>query len=92
MMLSSDKISHTTHFVLKGLIEKGLITLKEDAALLRKEIKRTITNELKKGKDIDEAVRRKLQSFSKKLIEGSPEWEVLYKKYFEEEEVKRGKR
>lgn len=92
MMLSNDKITHVTHVVLKGLMDKGLIRLKEDDGLLRREIKRTITNELKIGKDIDEAVRRKLQSFSKKLVEGSPEWEVLYRKYYEEEEVKRGRR
>jgi hypothetical protein len=92
MMLSNDKITHMTHVVLKGLMDKGLITLKEDDSLLRREIKRTIINELKIGEDIDEAVRRKLQSFSKKLVEGSPEWEVLYKKYYEEDEVKRGRR
>ncbi|MEW6739881.1 MAG: DUF507 family protein [Nitrospirota bacterium] len=92
MMLSNDKITHMTHVVLKGLMDKGLITLKEDDGLLRREIKRTIMGELKIGEDIDEAVRRKLQSFSKKLVEGSPEWEVLYKKYYEEEEVKRGRR
>ncbi|MBI5212319.1 MAG: DUF507 family protein [Nitrospirae bacterium] len=92
MMLSDDKITHTTHVVLKGLMEKGLITLKEDASLLRREIKRTITNELKLGEEIDAAVRRKLESFSKKLVEGSPEWEVLYRKYFEEDEARKGKR
>jgi hypothetical protein len=92
MMLSNDKITHMTHVVLKGLMDKGLITLKEDDSLLRREIKRTIMGELKIGEDIDEAVRRKLQSLSKKLVEGSPEWEVLYKKYYEEEESKRGRR
>lgn len=91
-MLSSDKISHMTHLLLKGLLEKGLIKAKEEESILRKEIKKTITNELKAGEDLDEAVRRKLQSLSKKLVEGSNEWEVLYKKYFEEEELKRGKR
>lgn len=92
MMLSDDKITHMTHVILKGLIDKGLITLKEDDGLLRREIKRTLINELKIGEDIDIVVRRKLQSFSKKLVDGSPEWEVLYKKYFEEEEVKKGRR
>ncbi|MBZ0155759.1 MAG: DUF507 family protein [Alphaproteobacteria bacterium] len=92
MMLSDDKITHMTHVLLKGLMEKGLITLKEDDSLLRREIKRTIINELKAGEDIDGVVRKKLQSYSKKLVEGSPEWEVLYKKFFEEEDAKRGRR
>ncbi|MCC6346535.1 MAG: DUF507 family protein [Nitrospirales bacterium] len=92
MMLSDDKITHMTHMLLKGLLEKGLITLKEDDSLLRREIKRTISSEVKAGEDIDDAVRKKLQSYSKKLVEGSPEWEVLYKKFFEEEDAKRGRR
>ena len=92
MMLSDDKITHMTHMLLKGLMGKELVILKEDDSLLRREIKRTIIGELKVGEDIDTVVRKKLMSFSKKLVEGSPEWEVLYKKFYEEEEVRRGRR
>ncbi|HXW69011.1 MAG TPA: DUF507 family protein [Dissulfurispiraceae bacterium] len=92
MMLSDDKITHTTHMMLKGLMEKGLIILKEDDSLVRREIKRTITNELKVGEDLDTEVRKKLQSYTKKLIEGSPEWEIMYKKLFEEEDAKKGRK
>lgn len=91
MMLSDEKITHLTHILLKGLINKGLISLKDEESQIRKEIKRTIISELKIGEDIDTAVRKKLQSFSKKLTEGSPEWEILYKKFFDEERLKRGK-
>lgn len=92
MMLSDDKITHTTHIILKGLLDKGLIKLKEDDGIVRREIKRTIINELKIGEDIDSVVRKKIQSFSKRPVEGSTEWEILYKKFFEEEEKKRGRR
>lgn len=92
MMLSDDKISQLTHVVFKGLVDKGMIKLKEEEGLVRREIKRTIVNELKIGEDIDAAVRKKLLSFSKKLVEGSAEWDVLYRKFFEEEEVRRGKK
>lgn len=92
MMLSDDKITHTTHVILKGLLDKGLIKLKEDDGIIRREIKRTIINELKIGEDIDAVVRKKINSFSKRPVEGSPEWEILYKKFFEEEEVKRGRK
>ncbi len=91
MMLSEDKVSHLTHVFLKGLMDRDLIALNEEEGTVRREIKRIIANELKIGADIDEAVRKKLQSFSKKLVEGSPEWEVLYKKFFREEEIKRGR-
>jgi len=91
MMLTEDKISHLSHVLLKGLLEKDLIEAIEDEGKIRAEIKRTIISELKIGEEIDAAVRKKLLSFSKKIAEGSPEWDVLYKKYFREEEFKRGR-
>ena len=91
MRLSDDKISHISHVLLKGLIDQDVIETKTDDGKIRREIKRVIESEMKTGEEIDEAVRRKLQSLSRKLIEGSPEWEVLYQKYYAEEEVRRGR-
>jgi hypothetical protein len=91
MMLSDDKISHLSHVLLKGLLERKAIVPVEEDSKLRTEIKRTMVSELKVGEEIDSVVRKKLQSFSKKIAEGSPEWEILYKKVFREEEIKRGR-
>jgi hypothetical protein len=91
MMLSEDKISHLSHVLLRDLIKQGLVEAIEDEGAIRREIKRTIISELMVGEEIDQIVRKKLQSFAKKLIEGSPEWEVLYKKFFREEEIKKGR-
>jgi hypothetical protein len=91
MMLSEDKISHLSHVVLKGLRDKKLIEMIEDESKIRREIKRTIVLEMKIGEEIDSVIRKKLQSFSRKIVEGSPEWEILYRKFFREEEVKRGR-
>lgn len=90
-MLSDEKVTHLTHVLLKGLIDRDLVGLNDEEGKIRREIKRIIFNELKIGEDIDLVVRKKLQSFSRKLVEGSPEWEILYKKFFREEEVKRGR-
>jgi len=90
-MLSEDKISHLSHVVLKGLRDKKLIEMIEDESKIRREIKRTIVLEMKIGEEIDSIIRKKLQSFSRKIVEGSPEWEILHKKFFKEEEVKRGR-
>jgi hypothetical protein len=91
MMLSEDKISHLSHVLLKGLIERNLIEPIDEEGKIRAEIKRTIISELKIGEDINDVVRKKLLSFSKKIAEGSPEWEVLYRKFFREEERKKGR-
>lgn len=91
MRLSDDKISHMTHIVLKGLIDREAIYPLADEGNIRREIKRVIVSELKLAEAIDEAVRRKLQSYSKKIYEGSSEWEVLYQKFFAEEVAKKGR-
>jgi hypothetical protein len=92
MMLSDDKISHLSHILLNRLYDLDLIEMDEDQeGAIRREIKRTIVAELRVGEEIDQVVRKKLQSFSKKLIEGSSEWEVLYNKYYREEEIKKGR-
>ncbi len=91
MMLSEDKVSHLSHVLLKNLLAQKLLELNEEEGAIRREIKRTITSELRIGEEIDQVVRKKLQSFSKKVIEGSPEWEVMYRKFFREEEIKKGR-
>ena len=91
MMLSDEKVTHLSHVLLKGLLEKDLVKLKDSEAAARKVIKRVINAELQEGQAIDVAVRRKLESYSRKIVEGSPEWEVLYRKFYQEEETKKGK-
>jgi hypothetical protein len=90
MRLSDDKISHLSHVVLKGLLDKKVITLLEDEGQIRRDIRRVIERELKVADGVDEMVRKKLQSYSKKIYEGGSEWEVLYNKFFEEEAAKKG--
>lgn len=89
--LSDEKITHLSHVLLKGLLDKNLIKLTDSEAAVRKTIKRTVSAELKLGEDIDATVRKKLASYQKKMVEGSPEWEVLYKKFYREEENKKGR-
>lgn len=91
MMLSDDKISHLSHVLLKGLAKRKLIEPVEDEAKIRSAIKRTIVAELKIGEEIDAIVKRKLQSYSRKIVEGTPEWELMYKKFYKDEEIKRGR-
>jgi hypothetical protein len=91
MKLSDDKVSHLTHVVLKGLIEKKAIIPAEEEGTIRREMKRIIMKELQLAQDIDDKVTNKLQSYSKKIYEGSSEWDVLYHKFYEEESAKKGR-
>jgi hypothetical protein len=92
--LSEDRISHISHLILDALMQlmqdRNVEPLQPEERLLR-EIKRTITAELQFEDEADAAARRTIQSLSRRVPEGSREWDVLYRKYFEEEMHRRKK-
>ena len=91
MRLSRSKINHLSHVIIKALEEDPTVELLKDSNLVRLDIVRIITRELKIEDEIDEIVRKKLSSYSRKIQEGSQEWDVLYQKTYEEEMAKKGK-
>ncbi len=87
-MLSEDKVSHLSHVILMAVKKSPLLEVKGDDGRILKDIKRVLATELAQEQDIDRKVRAKLGSYSRGIIEGSPEWDVLYRKTFEEESRK----
>ena len=90
MILSEEKISHLAHLVLRALNQSQAFVPSQETEVLR-EIKRVILKDLQINEAADAAVRKKLDSYSKRLVEGSPEWQILYGKFIEEEIRKRKK-
>ncbi len=89
MRLSEDRISHLAHIISDGIWEDDLVDFKDDNQVLL-EIKRVITDHLRVEDDADTIARNKIRSLSRDVPEGSREWDILYKKYFEEEISKKG--
>jgi hypothetical protein len=90
-MLSEDKTSHLSHLILGAFKRSPLCRLTEDEGRALREIKRVLASELALEESIDRKIRARLASYSRPIAEGSTEWEVLYKKAFEEEQRKQGK-
>lgn len=89
MRLSEDRISHISHQIHDRLYLDELVDyIDEDEAL--RVIKKVFTEFLVMEDQIDNQVRLKISTLKKGIMEGSPEWEVLYRKYFEEEMRKKG--
>jgi hypothetical protein len=62
-----------------------------DEERVLKAVKRVLADELAQEGEIDRKVRAKLASYSRGIVEGSTEWDVLYRKTFEEETRKQVK-
>lgn len=85
MKLSREKIVHLSHLILSHLNQDEEVEFFADPQEIRQQIFHIIGEEMKSDEAIDAIVRRKLES-QKRVVEGSEEWEILYRRYFEEEQ------
>ncbi len=90
-MISDDKASHLAHLLLGALKKGSHCRLTEDDGKVLREIKRVVASELLLEAEIDKKVRARLASYTRQIVEGSPEWDVMYRKTSEEEQKKRAK-
>jgi hypothetical protein len=91
MRLSRDKVIHLSHLIVKALHDDELVTWLTDKNHLRTEIANIMLEDLSIEEDVEQEVRRILQSYKRKILEGSREWDVMYQKTFEEQMKKRGR-
>ncbi|PIQ97792.1 MAG: hypothetical protein COV67_02180 [Nitrospinae bacterium CG11_big_fil_rev_8_21_14_0_20_56_8] len=91
MRIGREKINHISSLIIKDFKRREELDYKADLNDLRLEIAEVMTEELKVVDRADEAARKTLASYTtKKLREGSPEWDVLYQKHFEDYLKKHG--
>jgi hypothetical protein len=89
MKLSEARILYLARESLTRLQKENLAEVPNFASALR--IARQLIEEWgEKGDEIDAAVRRKIQSIKRGIVEGSPEWNLLYRRYRDEELRKKG--
>jgi len=88
MKISEDRVSHLAHLVWDALYNDKLADYSDDEEAL-KCIKRAMTDYLKTDDQIDDAVRKTIASLKRGVQEGSREWDILYRKYYEEEANRR---
>ena len=92
MRISDDKVAHLSHVIFDALVKSGAAEVPDkDDARARRELKQAIAKSLKGEEELEETVRKKVLSYSRKILEGSPEWDILFQKHYQEELKKRGK-
>ena len=90
-MLSEDKASHLSHVIVKAIKRHAAVRMVADDERVLKSVKRVVAAELAQEGEIDRKVKARLASYSRGIVEGSAEWEVLYRKTFEDESRKQAK-
>jgi len=85
MRLSREKIVHVSHQLVDVLVASGDVEFVEDRDTIRQEIVRILQTLLKEEEKVEAEVRRKISTHKKEILEGSEEWDILYRKYYTEE-------
>ena len=91
MKLSREKILAISHAVLNYLDADDGVEYYDDPQAIRQQILRMIEGEMKADELIDGLVRRKIETQKRTIVEGSDEWDVMYRKYYEEEQARHRK-
>jgi hypothetical protein len=89
--LSREKINFLSRQILNALYDNDLVEFLDDPNEIRLIILKAIEEEMKFYETLDKKAVQKIQSQKKSIEEGSREWEILYRKYYNEELSKLGK-
>jgi hypothetical protein len=88
--VSRDKVNKVAHAVTEALAEVNELDFVEDRNTIRLEVRRVMEELLNQEEKIDQAARHKIENQKRTILEGSQEWDILYRKYYQEEVKKLG--
>jgi hypothetical protein len=85
MRLSDDKTNHLSHVIVRSLSEYPEVDFKVEDNDVRLRIKEALIESLTLFDELEEKVTQDISSRSRKIVEGSGEWEVEYRRIYEDE-------
>jgi len=90
MRLSREKVVRLSHAITDVLVASDDVQFIEDRDTIRQQIVLILQAMLKEEEQVDAEARRKIGSQKKEILEGSEEWDILYRKYYSEEMKRMG--
>lgn len=90
MRISRDKLNKLAHTVADTLAEIPECDFLEDRNTIRQEARKALEKLLADELKLDQGARQKIASQRKIIVEGSQEWDILYRKYYNDEVKKLG--
>jgi len=88
--ITRDKLNKLAHVVADTLAETDECDFLEDRNTIRQEARKALETLLLAEMKIDSAAKLKIASQRRIIQEGSQEWDILYRKYYNEEVKKLG--
>ena len=90
MRLSHEKMVQISHRMMAAIEELDEVEIFEEPNTIRQEIIKILTDLMHEEEKIDETVTARIASQKRTIPEGSGEWEILHRKYYNDELRKLG--
>lgn len=90
MRLTQDKTNKLAALTTAALAEMKEVEFLEPYDDVRQELRKILENLLTEEERIDKQAREKIEKQQRIILEGSQEWDILYRKYYNEEVKKLG--
>lgn len=90
MKLSHEKIIQLSHRVISAIEALDEVEIFEEPNVIRQEAVKILTDLLLQEERIEQAVRQRIATHKRTIMEGGGEWEILYRKYYQDELRKLG--
>ena len=90
MRITRDKLNKIAHVVADTLADTPECDFLEDRNTIRQEARKALEKLLTDVMKLDQGARQKIASQRKIIVEGSQEWDILYRKYYNDEVKKLG--
>ncbi|MCS7083655.1 MAG: DUF507 family protein [Aquificaceae bacterium] len=85
-----ERMNHITRKIRDLIMEDQSVEIYEEPQIIRGKIRDILMEALKEEEEIDKEVRERIRAYSKKIVEGTPEWNHLYRRIYEDALRKRG--
>ena len=90
MRISREKVNHISKMIVNDLAKRDDFDYKTELNDVRLQITHVINEYLKIEDSADENARKICASYSRKMREGTDEWDILYNRHYEEHMSKHG--
>jgi uncharacterized protein len=91
MNLSEERQIYLAHLLFNFLYDEDLVDFSDEDLAIRV-AKQGVSHFVKEDFLLSEKAKNKIKTLKRQIPENSPEWDILFQKYYEEEKAKQGKK
>ncbi len=85
-----ERMNQVANMIRDLIMEDESVEIYEDPPFIRRRIAQILRDAVREEEEIERRVRERIRQYSRNILEGTPEWNLLYRRIYEDELRQRG--